>query len=83
MFRKFEELQTLNAVLRYLVEHNVQIGVRVREGIAKGELRWHRPNRATLHNMLKNPIYAGAYARTGVGGWMRASASLAGAAPVE
>lgn len=62
VFRKFEELQTLNAVLRYLVEHDVQIGVRVRNGIAKGELRWRRPNRATLHNMLKNPIYAGAYA---------------------
>jgi len=62
VFRKFEELETLNAVLRYLVEHNVQIGVRVRDGIGKGELQWHRPNRATLHNMLKNPTYAGAYA---------------------
>src|SRR5688572_4154277 len=31
VFRKFEELGTLNAVLRYLVRNNIQLGVRVRE----------------------------------------------------
>jgi DNA invertase Pin-like site-specific DNA recombinase len=62
VFRKFAELGTLNAVLRYLVRHRVQIGVRVREGPGKGELEWHRPNRAQLQGMLKNPAYAGAYA---------------------
>jgi Recombinase zinc beta ribbon domain/Recombinase len=35
--------------------------VRVRSGLDKGELRWCRPNRMTLQNMLHNPIYAGAY----------------------
>lgn len=62
VFRKFEELGTLNAVLRYLVRHQIQIGIRVREGPAKGELVWHRPNRVLLQGMLKNPVYAGAYA---------------------
>jgi DNA invertase Pin-like site-specific DNA recombinase len=62
VFRKFEELGTLNAVLRYLVRHHVQLGIRVREGVGKGELEWHPPNRMTLQNLLKNPIYAGAYA---------------------
>ena len=62
IFRKFAEMGTVNAVLRYLVKNNIQIGVRVREGPGKGELEWHRPVRATLHNLLKNPIYAGAYA---------------------
>ncbi len=62
IFRKFEELGTLNAVLRYLVKHNIQLGVRVRERLGKGELEWHRPNRMTLQNLMKNPIYAGAYA---------------------
>ncbi len=62
IFRKFEELVTLHALLRYLVAHNIRIGVRVREGEGKGELEWRTPNRMTLQNMLKNPIYAGAYA---------------------
>ncbi len=62
IFRKFEELGTLNAVLRYLVKHHVQLGIRVREGPGKGELAWRRPNRMTLQNLLRNPIYAGAYA---------------------
>lgn len=62
VFKKFEELGTLNAVLRYLVRNGVKLGVRVREGEAKGELEWRKPNRTTLQNMLKNPIYAGAYA---------------------
>jgi len=62
VFRKFEELGTLHALLRYLVKHGIRLGVRVREGEGKGELQWRKPNRMTLQNMLKNPIYAGVYA---------------------
>jgi DNA invertase Pin-like site-specific DNA recombinase len=62
IFRKFEELGTLNAVLRYLVKQNIQIGVRIHCGSRKGELEWRRPNCPTLQNLLKNPAYAGAYA---------------------
>jgi hypothetical protein len=61
VFRKFTELGTLNAVLQYLVRQGIQIGIRVREGPAKGELEWHPPNRVMLQNLLKHPIYAGAY----------------------
>ncbi len=62
IFEKFEVLGTLNAVLRYLVTHDIQIGVRLISGPNKGELEWRRPNRTTLQNLLKNPSYAGAYA---------------------
>jgi DNA invertase Pin-like site-specific DNA recombinase len=62
IFRKFDELGTLHALLRYLVQHDIQLGVRLREGPAKGTLEWRRPNRMTLQNMLKHPLYAGAYA---------------------
>ena len=62
VFRKFEELGTVRGVLRYLVKNGARLGVRVREGEVKGGLEWRRPNRATLQNMLNNPIYAGAYA---------------------
>ncbi len=62
IFRKFAELGTLNAVLRYLVTHRIQLGVRRQERRGRGTLRWTAPNRMTLQNVLKNPIYAGAYA---------------------
>ena len=62
IFRKFEELGTLNAVLRYLVKHHIQVGIRAHSGLRKGDLEWRKPNRQTLRNLLKNPIYAGAYA---------------------
>src|ERR671915_2074576 len=56
IFRKFEELLTVHALLRYLVAHDILIGVRVRGGENKGELQWHAPNQTTLQNMLKNPL---------------------------
>jgi DNA invertase Pin-like site-specific DNA recombinase len=62
IFRKFEEFGTLNSVLRYLVDHRIQVGIRVREGPGKGTLEWRRPHRTMLQTVLKHPIYAGAYA---------------------
>ena len=62
VFRLFEELLTLNAVLRYLAGHGIDLPVRLRSGPDTGELEWHRPSRETLQNMLHNPIYAGFYA---------------------
>jgi hypothetical protein len=52
---------TLGGVLRYLARNGVEIGVRVREGPGKGALIWRRPNRQMLQNLLRHPIYAGAY----------------------
>ncbi len=61
VFRTFEELGTLGGLVRYLAQHQIQLGVRVREGPGKGELIWRRPNRATVQMMLKHPLYAGSY----------------------
>ena len=62
MFRKFEQLGSLNGVLNNFIEHDIRLGMRSRRGNNKGELEWRRPNRATLSCLLKNPTYAGAYA---------------------
>jgi DNA invertase Pin-like site-specific DNA recombinase len=62
IFDGFSRLGTLNAVLRYLVQHEIQLPVRLRTGPAKGDLEWRRPTRETLQNMLRNPAYAGYYA---------------------
>ena len=61
VFDLFRRYGTLNAVLRNLVKNSIQMPRRDRCGPSKGELKWVRPNRPTLSNMLRNPIYAGAY----------------------
>lgn len=61
IFRKFEEVGTVHGVLRYLAQHQIQMGIRVRTRSGRGELEWRRPNRETLLSLLKHPIYAGAY----------------------
>lgn len=60
IFRTFDELGTLHAVLRYLVNHQIHIGIRL-QSRADARLEWRRPNRVTLQNLLHHPIYAGAY----------------------
>ena len=62
VFSAFARLGTLNGVLRYLVEQEIQLPVRVHSGPSKGELEWRRPTRETLQIMLHNPVYAGYYA---------------------
>ena len=61
VFDLFKRYGTMNAVLRHLVRNAIQLPNRVRSGVSKSELEWKRPNRATLNDMLHNPIYAGAY----------------------
>jgi DNA invertase Pin-like site-specific DNA recombinase len=61
IFEQFEHLGNVHAVLRAMVEQGLQIGVRRRTGADRGSLEWHRPHRGMLINMLRNPIYAGAY----------------------
>jgi DNA invertase Pin-like site-specific DNA recombinase len=61
IFRTFDDLGTLNAVLRFLVKNGVRLPIRAYEKSCKGDLQWHRPNRGTLCKVLSNPFYAGAY----------------------
>jgi DNA invertase Pin-like site-specific DNA recombinase/intergrase/recombinase len=61
LFELFETRGTLHGVLRYLVEHGIQLPFRSLSGANKGELEWRRPNRVSLHNLFRHPIYAGAY----------------------
>jgi DNA invertase Pin-like site-specific DNA recombinase len=62
VFDAFGRKGTVNAVLTHLVRNGVKMPIRLVTGANKGELEWRRPNRTTLQHMLKNPIYAGAYA---------------------
>lgn len=62
IFAQFAARGTIHAVLRYLVEHGLRMPVRCPSGPDKGMLKWHRPSRVTLSNILHHPGYAGAYA---------------------
>ncbi|ABW16111.1 Resolvase domain [Parafrankia sp. EAN1pec] len=62
VFSLFAELGTVHAVLRFLTEHQIQIGIRERAGPAKGEVAWRHAHQTGLVNMLRNPAYAGIYA---------------------
>jgi DNA invertase Pin-like site-specific DNA recombinase len=61
VFDLFERRRSVRGVLSYLADHEIQSPGRVRCGPQKGEVRWNRPNRATLSDMLRHPAYAGAY----------------------
>lgn len=61
IFDQFDQLGTINAVLKYLVRHDIQMPIRPHMGPNRGQLQWRRPNRQTLRNLLHHPLYAGAY----------------------
>lgn len=55
---KFLELGTARQVLLWLLEHGLQLPV----VNSRGEVHWTRPAYSTVHQILSNPVYAGAYA---------------------
>ncbi|OWK39931.1 recombinase family protein [Fimbriiglobus ruber] len=61
VFDPFDREATMHGLLRYLVPHHVRLPVRLAGGPSKGQWEWHRPSRATLQNLFRNPTYAGAY----------------------
>ena len=61
LFEQFERRRSIHGVLRYLLEHDLKLPVRIPSGPDKGELRWSRPSRSTLQMVFTNPAYAGAY----------------------
>src|SRR3954464_11749601 len=62
VFAKYAELGSLTKAHAYLVANNIQLGLRVYKGPGKGRLEWRRPRRSAFYEMLRHPIYAGAYA---------------------
>ena len=58
VFDKIEQLGSARQALLWFHEQNLDLPVRQKDG----STTWRRPNYATLHRMVENPVYGGAYA---------------------
>jgi hypothetical protein len=61
VFAKFTELGSVRQVLLYLAQHAVLLPIRPHHGPDRGQLQWRVPVPATVYNILRHPLYAGAY----------------------
>jgi DNA invertase Pin-like site-specific DNA recombinase len=61
VFSKFAEFQSARQVHIWLRDEGIELPVKSRNGEARGVI-WRLPPYNIVHNILTNPVYAGAYA---------------------
>jgi hypothetical protein len=61
VFDKFQEIGAVYGLFHWLIRNDIRMPRRVRAGAKKGQLEWRRPSLVSLAQMLRHPIYAGAY----------------------
>ncbi|NOZ52616.1 MAG: recombinase family protein [Gammaproteobacteria bacterium] len=60
VFCKFRELGSIRQVHRWFIDNNIELPIATYKN--ENRLQWKLPSVNVLGNLLKNPIYAGAYA---------------------
>jgi hypothetical protein len=61
VFDKFEKIGSIHGLFHWLIQHDIRLPVRARGGVRKGQLEWCRPSIGVLAQVLRHPMYAGAY----------------------
>ncbi|MFM8272015.1 MAG: recombinase family protein, partial [Gemmata sp.] len=61
IFDQFDRQGTVHAVLRHLIANGIRLPVRSQAGANRGQLDWRQPGRETVRQILRHPMYAGAY----------------------
>jgi len=61
VFRRFAELQSIRQVLVWFRQEKIPLPV-LTVGDAAERIVWKAPAYSTMHHILTNPVYAGAYA---------------------
>ncbi|OWK41037.1 recombinase family protein [Fimbriiglobus ruber] len=61
IFDEFDRQGTVHGILRHLIAHGIRLPVRSTAGGSGGPLQWRPPGRETIRQILRHPIYAGAY----------------------
>src|SRR5262249_7663558 len=61
VFDKFDEIGSIHGLFHWLIQHDIRLPFRALGGPRKGQLEWHRPTSTTLAQVLRHPMYAGAY----------------------
>jgi DNA invertase Pin-like site-specific DNA recombinase len=62
VFDKFRELGSAQKVVRYMAKNGLKLPRRQTSGLYSSTVLWKEPNSAAMLSLLKNPVYAGAFA---------------------
>lgn len=62
VFRKFTEYGSLRQVLLWFVHEEIPVPCTLHDRVLGRQIQWKLPTYSTLLHMLRNPLYAGAYA---------------------
>ena len=61
-FDRFREPGSAQKVLRFMAKNGLKLPRRQTSGLYAGTVLWKEPNPAAMLSLLKNPVYAGAFA---------------------
>lgn len=61
IFDTFAARGSVRQVLVHLIRDGIRLPIRARSGANCGQVEWREPVPATVYNILRHPIYAGAY----------------------
>jgi DNA invertase Pin-like site-specific DNA recombinase len=61
IFDQFDKQGTVHGVLRSLIDQSIKLPMRSQARLNRGQLEWRAPCRETIRQILRHPMYAGAY----------------------